>query len=234
MATSKPISTISYNTLEFLIPRLDKLVCSGRISSWFIMPHNGERVEDEACGKDHLHLLILPNKCVDLMQITNHFIEFDASNPKKPLKCMPFRVSKISDWILYALHEEDYLFAKGMVKHFHYTFDEFLTNDVDYLSLLYVEAKQTLKTNPVLRLKRSAESGLSFGDLVRSGAVSVQQIRNCELYYQYLGGRPDIETPQGLIFDDGLLVLPSGSMKRIFPDAPDGPAPEQMELNGVL
>lgn len=220
MATSKPISTISYNTDKFLLARLGELLESGKISAWFAMPHDGEKVDDEACGKPHIHLLLLPNKCLDLMQVTNHFVEFDPQNAKLPLKCMPFRTSKISDWILYSLHDKDYLFTKGMTKEFTYDFSEFWASDVDFLSMLYVEAKQSLKTNPALRMQRSADSGLSFGDLVRSGAISVQQIKNCELYYQYLGGRPEREINRGLIFEDGLLILPPGDMTDFF-DHPD-------------
>lgn len=218
MATSKPISTISYNSIEFLEDKLNTLVECGKVSAWIYINHIGEMIEDdEAMGKDHKHLLIIPNKCVDMMEVQKCFIEFLPYDPRHPLKCMPFRTAKVSDWILYALHDPDYLDIKGLRKSYHYDLPDLVSNDRDYLNVLYVEAKQTLKTNPVIKMRRAARSGVGFGDLVRSGAVSIQQVNNARMYFDYLVHDDELnesKTARGvLVFDDNCCIMGDGSIK---------------------
>lgn len=97
MATSKPISTISYNTLDFLVPRLESLVAGEILQAWFFIPHNAEtHKDDEVKGKAHIHLLLMPNKRVDLVKLAKMFVEVDPAKPDKPLKCIScFR----SSWV---------------------------------------------------------------------------------------------------------------------------------------
>ena len=57
MRTSKTISTISYNTKDFLEFKLMELMDSGDISDWFFIQHFAE--EDEK--KDHIHLWVKSN-----------------------------------------------------------------------------------------------------------------------------------------------------------------------------
>lgn len=212
MATSKPISTISYNSTPFLIERLDELVCSGAVAAWFFIKHYGEMGEDEACGKEHIHLLLVPNRCVDMMKVAATFIEFDPASPGKPLKCLPFRPSKLTDWFLYAVHDPDYLQSHCMEREYVYDVADIKTNDTDYLNQMWVEARQSLRSNPVYRMKQAVNSGVSFRSMVNSGAFSIQQIRNAELFYSYLNSS-DAEEAGAIVFDDGLLILPNGDIK---------------------
>lgn len=214
MATSKPISSISYNTEEFLKAKLDKLVQSGIVTFWAYIHHNGEsRLDDEAAGKDHWHLLMIPNKCVDLVSIGKEFQEFYPNDPQNPLRCMPFRTSKTDDWILYAIHDPDYILFHGLNKTYIYDVTDFKTSDKDYLHQLWVEAKQSLANNPAVKIRRKAREGVSFSALVQSGAISIQQIRNAEMYYSFFTQDTHAAKRAMLSFDDGMLILPNGDVK---------------------
>ena len=57
MKTSKPFSTISYNTADFLSVKLNDLVNRRKIAFWAYVEHLPE--EDEK--KAHKHLYIVPN-----------------------------------------------------------------------------------------------------------------------------------------------------------------------------
>ena len=87
MRTSKPISTISYNTQEFLLHQLDEMIKNHIISDYMYINHFAE--EDER--KDHIHLWMKPNKLLDTMDIQKYLLEIDPNNPTKPLKCNDFR-----------------------------------------------------------------------------------------------------------------------------------------------
>lgn len=106
MATSKPISTISYNTEPFLKEKLDTWVNSHIIQAYQYICHKGEDGD-----KDHIHLRIEPNKVLDPMVLMEELREFVKGNDK-PLGCRPFRPSKEEDWILYAVHDKQYLNIK--------------------------------------------------------------------------------------------------------------------------
>ena len=225
MATSKPISSISYNTELYLVSKLTRLVESGIISFWAYIHHNGEeKTNDEAAGKDHIHLLMIPNRCVDLVAVGKQFQEFYPNDPQRPLRCMPFRTSKTDDWIMYALHDPDYLAFHGMEKTYVYDVVDFVASDEDYLHQLWVEARQSLHNNPAIKIRRKAKEGVSFTRLVQSGAVSIQQIRNAELYYGYFVQDSTSAKRAMLSFDDGMLILPNGDVKwesEVFGDEPE-------------
>lgn len=214
MATSKPISSISYNTAEFLESRLERFVMSGVLSFWCYINHYGEsRIDDEANGKDHKHLLLVPNKCVDMVNLGKELVEFFPHDPRHPLKCMPFRTSKVEEWMMYVLHDLDYLSCHGLEKEFHYDIADFKCSDHDYLHQLWVESKQAFNNDPAIKMQRFARAGMSFRKLVQSGAISVQQIRNAELYYSYFNG-VNADGERGVLaFDGGMLVLPNGDIE---------------------
>lgn len=195
MATSKPISSISYNTPEFLEDKLNEFVNAGVITAWFYIFHNGEPQadNDEALGKDHIHLMVIPNKCIDLLKFTSSFTQFNPDQPKLPFKCMPFRVSKPEDWFLYSLHVEEYLAQKGLEKEFYYNITEVSSNNPDYCQMLFVEAMQSLKNSPVYKLSKAAAKEIPFSVLVRSGQIPIQQIASSEKFYAYMyAGRPNV------------------------------------------
>ena len=106
MATQKPISTISYNTEPFLKEKLETWLQAHIIQSYQYICHKGEDGD-----KDHIHLRIEPNKKLDPMDLIEQLREYQLGK-EKPLGCRPFRPSKEEDWILYAVHDSDYLKQK--------------------------------------------------------------------------------------------------------------------------
>lgn len=184
MATSKPISSISYNTDSFLIDRLTALSKSEVISFWSFIHHKAEKGLDEVPGKDHIHLFVMPNKLVDLMKFQKEFTEIDPAHLDKPFRCMPFRTSKPSDWILYALHNIDYLALKGMDKEFHYLPEEIICSDPDFLSTLLAEAFQGLVSQPVVSIRNAVANGLTFDSLVYSGRIPLPMVNCAKTLYE--------------------------------------------------
>lgn len=106
MATQKPISTISYNTEPFLKEKLETWLSAHIIQAYQYICHKGEDGD-----KDHIHLRIEPNKKLDPMDLIEQLREYQLGKDK-PLGCRPFRPSKEEDWILYAVHDEQYLKLK--------------------------------------------------------------------------------------------------------------------------
>jgi hypothetical protein len=106
MATQKPISTISYNTEAFLKEKLNIWLDAHIIQAYQYICHKGEDGD-----KDHIHLRIEPNKKLDPMDLLEQLREYQLGK-EKPLGCRPFRPSKEEDWILYAVHDEQYLKLK--------------------------------------------------------------------------------------------------------------------------
>lgn len=106
MATQRPISTISYNTKEFLLEKLEELRAAHVIQYYLVIFHKGEEGD-----KDHFHVYVVPNRRLDKMDLSEHFREYQQGK-EKPLGCMAWHDSKESDWILYAVHDAEYLRAK--------------------------------------------------------------------------------------------------------------------------
>lgn len=125
MRTSKPFSTISYNTADFLNLRLGELVQRRQIDFFAWVHHYAE--EDET--KEHKHLYIVPNGRVDTDQILDFLLEHDPKHPDKPFNCIRPHSSKFADWYLYALHDATYLASKGQARKFHYVMDDVQTSD---------------------------------------------------------------------------------------------------------
>ena len=100
MRTTKPFSTISYNTAEFLKEKLERLVLERVISFYSYIEHYPE--EDEK--KKHKHLLIIPNGQINTDELTDILNEIDMAHPlEKPLGVLPWRSSKFDDWYLYSV-----------------------------------------------------------------------------------------------------------------------------------
>lgn len=106
MATQKPISTISYNTEPFLKEKLEIWLNAHIIQAYQYICHKGEDGD-----KDHIHLRIEPNKKIDPMDLIEQLREYQIGKDK-PLGCRPFRPSKEEDWILYVVHDAQYLNVK--------------------------------------------------------------------------------------------------------------------------
>ena len=168
MRTSKPISTISYNSQEFLVTKLDELVKNHKICDYIFINHFAE--EDES--KNHIHLWIKPNTLLDTMDLQKFLTELNPAEPQKPFKCIDFRASSIDDWILYSQHFEPYLASKGECREFHYTKDDFIFCDEDSFNDLYNHAfkgSEWARRNQILQ--SLVEGSASPTSLILSGIV---------------------------------------------------------------
>lgn len=106
MKTIKPIGSISYNTESYLVKVLEELFNTGTIEDYRIIKHYHEGPD----LKDHYHFMVFPNGRIDTFELRKMFEEPDPNNPK-PLGCLPFRYSEPLNWILYVLHDKEYLKA---------------------------------------------------------------------------------------------------------------------------
>lgn len=170
MKTSKPFSTISYNTDVFLTQKLSDLVQRRKIDFFAWIQHYAE--DDET--KPHKHLYIVPNGRIDTDQLLDLLIELDPSMPDKPLKCIRPHSSKFGDWFLYALHDSAYLSSKGQSRRYHYTIEDICSSDSDYL-LEEVHLIDFAKINRFSAIRDAALNGVPFRDILMTGQIPLQQ-----------------------------------------------------------
>lgn len=205
MKTSKPFSTISYNSVDYLNTKLNDLVSRRLIDFYAWVLHYPE--EDES--KEHKHLYIVPNGRVDTDQLLDYLLELDPKKPDKPLKCMRPHSSKFADWYLYALHDSSYLASKGQSRKYHYNIDDIATCDRDYL-LEEVHTIDFAKLNRFNYLRDAALSGQSFESLLMSGSIPVQQTyayhQAYNLMSNFVTNRNDRTGHEGVDPDTGELL----------------------------
>lgn len=175
MKTTKTISTISFNTKDYLIMKLKELNKSKIISFWCFIEHLPE--DDEGGKKQHIHLFIEPAKSIQTEDLREQLKELDLTN-KKPLGVLPFQFSKISDWLLYAIHDKYYLADKMQSRKYHYSFDDIITSDSDYLNY-HIKQLDVLSLTPYRKMQSAIEQNYSFNDFFSLGSIPIQQI------YQY-------------------------------------------------
>lgn len=173
MRTTKPISTISFNTPDYLRLKLDELTKAKIISVWHFIAHLPE--DDEGGKKEHIHLYIEPSKLIQTDDLAEYFLEFDPQKPDKPRKCLLFRTSKFGDWYMYATHDKAYLAAKGQSRRYHYSYDDIVTSDADELYRAVREIDLSHLT-PLREIIQAVDDGVSFSDYLKKGRVPISQI----------------------------------------------------------
>lgn len=178
MKTSKPFATISYNSKEFLINHLNEQLRLHNISFWSLILHTKE----EENKKDHWHVYVVPNGRIDTDLFLSNFQELDTNNPLIPLKCMPANSAKFADWYLYVLHDKNYLAFKKMTRKYHYTKEEIITSDNDYLNEL-IDLIDYTKINKQAQILSRLAQGEKLVSLINTGEISISQITQ---YIRYL------------------------------------------------
>lgn len=202
MPTSKPLSTISYNTEPFLKRVLDSMVEKHQIQLYRYIKHIGElkadahdlvwvydknhnpvkqvpkyQNEKDKYDKDHFHVFIFPNKKLDPMDIRLMFLEPDINHPKKaPLGCMPFYVSSEYDWLLYAIHDPDYLRAHNSETEdgkLSYEESDVKSNEPFITELAFRRARVKQRTDQYNILKALKE-GVPASELCQQGKNAIQ------------------------------------------------------------
>lgn len=181
MKTTKPFSTISYNSPAFLKLTLDGLVAKRLISFYAFVQHFKE--EDEK--KDHIHLIIFPNGQIQTDQVTDLLQELDPSNPLKPLGVMPWHSSKWADWYLYSCHDTAYLASKGQSRQHHYEEKDFASSDEDYLHELVHTIDRT-KYAKTVEFVQKVKDGASLMHLLETGQIPAPQFRQWEAMYNLI------------------------------------------------
>lgn len=165
MATQKPISTISYNSVAFLKEKLNNLYAAHIICAYQFIEHKGEDGD-----KDHIHLRIEPNKRIDPMELDGVFCEY-IGGENKPRKCMSFRPSKEEDWLLYAVHDPDYMrlkYANDKCEKIPYEWTQIQCSEGYMLEQAFIRAKQSL-SNGAPSVVKALEQGRSSVDLISEG-----------------------------------------------------------------
>lgn len=172
MKTSKPFTTISYNTPDYLKAQLDDLVQRNILYFYAFVWHYRE--EDES--KDHIHLLLHPNGQVDTDKILKHLEEFDPAVPDKPLRCRPpHKCNSFGDWYLYGLHDVKYLLAHGyQTRKYHYRKEDFFVSDEDeFVDLIHTIDYKKMYGNQTFF--QAMEDGFTIFDMVKQGIIPMQQ-----------------------------------------------------------
>lgn len=182
MQTCKPISTISYNSEEFLKSVLDNLVRTHVIDFYMYIKHIGEIDLFGEQEKDHIHLFLIPNKRINTADLDAFFIEPVPGN--KPLKCISWNISKSDDWILYVLHDQKYLAAKFETRQYEYTYGEIKTSDTEDLRRRYRVAYQSSGYAKMQNLYQYVRSGGSLNKLLEIGAIPVNQVQCYDEYFK--------------------------------------------------
>lgn len=165
MRTSKPTSTISYNSQEYLILKLNELVKNKKISFWVFIFHKAEKDE----RKDHVHLYLRPNTLIDTMEIQDFLREIDHKNISKPLGCIDFRASKDDEWVLYTEHFEPYLASIGQSREYHYTREQFVSSDEDTFFDMYQHAHFGSEWAKRFQILRQLEDSIQPHQLILNG-----------------------------------------------------------------
>ena len=182
MITRSNISTISYNTDDFLTFKLNDMIKNHCIEFWAFINHIPE--EDER--KAHKHLFIIPSGTVDTFALSDILEEIDFTNPTMPpLGTIFWKHSKFVDWYLYALHDIDYLASKGESRMYHYNKSEFVVSEYDYFNELIHSCDFSQYTKHK-KLREAVQSDISFRDLFANGFIPVQQIGQYNLAYNLL------------------------------------------------
>ena len=181
MKTSKPFSTIRYNTETFLTVKLTELVTRKVFEWWCMIEHLPE--EDEK--KKHWHIFIKPNGQYQTDSLKDFLSEYDPSNPEKPLSILPIMSSKWDDWYLYACHDSAYLLSKGQNRKYYYEISDFKTSDSDYLTYMshMVNRAPYSKTQDFID---KIMCGQDLTSILASGQIPLQQVHSAIRLYEYL------------------------------------------------
>jgi len=186
MNTSKPFSTISYNSIPFLNTILKRKVEHEEIGFYAFVYHYAEDddLDADKLKKDHIHLYIEPEKRLDTISFMRDFHEVTSDN-EKPLGIVKCKSSKFQEWYLYCCHDIKYLGAKGLDRQYHYNFDDFVSNDYVYFNEL-IKSMDLSKYTCLERFLNAVKNDLTFSQCVSQGLVPIQLIGQYEKCYNLL------------------------------------------------
>lgn len=186
MRSQNPLSTISYNTDEFIISLMEELVKEDIIRSWCYIWHDPEKNEN----KRHIHFYCEPIDVVDTKVFRNKFEQPDP-NGGLPLGCMPFDKSKPLPWLLYAIHDKDYMEEKKLVKLYEYSFDDIKFSDESFKETMYAlyiswkDGQQWNQKKVANSMKQYTRLGLPYSEWITDNIthVSISNVKNLRDLY---------------------------------------------------
>lgn len=182
MQTSKLISTVSYNTPEFLCGKLNALVSSGVLEYAHWVVHSPE--EDE--NKTHIHIVAKPNRRLDTSALRNEFTEL-VSGETLPRGVLPFRsTSRMSDWLLYSAHDVGYLLRKGETRIHTYELTQFESTCTELLQEDWRECHRA-EDSKIPLLLEFAKRGKTWFDILQLGILPTNQLfQYKEIFFTFL------------------------------------------------
>lgn len=185
MRTSKPISTISYNSHDFLRQKIEYWKSIGIIEYAMWIRHEPE--EDEK--KAHYHVYLRPAMLIQTMHLEEDSCEIDPQNPEKPFKMVSFRISKEDDWLLYSIHDPNYLAEKGLSREFFYGFEDIETTCADTLTDIISHMSDKRKGKLEYRIIECINRGMTWTQIVQSGIVPIRQMSGAMIMYRSITGQ---------------------------------------------
>lgn len=185
MRTSKPISTISYNTDAYLRGLIEYWKSSGLVEYAMWIRHQ----PDEDNKKSHCHVYIKPAQLIQTTAFEENSCEIDPQNPDKPLKMISFRISKEDDWLLYAIHDKAYLQEKGLTRNIHYSFDDVQSTCEETLQDIISHMSDNRKGRLEYRIIDCINRGMSWQQIVSSGLVPIRHIAGARILYESITGQ---------------------------------------------
>lgn len=183
MRTSKPFSSISYNSTAYLQSKLKELTDGGKLRFATFIEHFRE--DDEK--KVHKHIFFIPDGVIDTNALLKELDEVDLKNPGQLLKCMPCQSSKFGDWYLYAIHDSAYLGSKGQSRKYHYKQEDLFSTDSDYLNEL-IHTIDYSKTEKIKQFYEQVKEGKRLSELVQQGLIPIQQFLQYQRLYDMIVG----------------------------------------------
>lgn len=188
MKTSKPISTISYNTESFLREKIYYWQREGFIEYGMWILHQPDVDGDKA----HYHVYLQPAKLIQTEYLVQNSCEFDPNYPEKPLKMNVFHSSKFEDWILYGLHDEAYLAEKGLMRNVHYEVSDIEATCDNTLMEMLSRAFDMRNNKLEFRIIDAVRNGQNWQQMVSSGMIPLRHITGARLLYMALTGQEKV------------------------------------------
>ena len=172
MKTQRMISNISYNSDEHFAKVINSLVQRSIVDWCYWIRHNAEK--DEL--KSHIHFVLKPSTRLDTDDLRKELNEMDLAHPSQPLSCTKKwnPVSSLADWMLYAVHDKNYLASKSQSRTFRYEFEDLKSTDTDALLEDWNSIDRT-RFDRLRILVESVEKNIPFAVLVQQGIVPIAQ-----------------------------------------------------------
>ena len=200
MRTSKPISTISYNTPEYLQMKIEQWRNQGLIEFGMWVRHEPE--EDEK--KPHFHVFLKPAQLLQTMDLELDSLEVDPENIDMPLKMISFRISKEDDWLLYSLHDKRYLLEKGLTREFSYDINDVHRTCDDTFADIIAHVHDSRKGKLETRIYDCIKMGMKWSEIVASGLIPLRYMSGAKMMYDALNFWQDgfYRTQKSVPFED--------------------------------